>query len=87
MDLQIPIWTVFSMKLRNKILFSIFVGFCAMLLYSMPMWWGVLFSPISQQLTSTPITQEAQGGIRWETDGRVLRFKSIELLLSFLHQA
>ena len=72
------------MKLRNKILISITAGLLAMLLYSYPMWWGVLFSPLSQPLTTAELTEDA-GGVRWESDGIVLRFKSLDLLFSFLH--
>ena len=75
------------MKLKNKVILSIIAGLLAMLLYSSPMWWGVLFSPISQQLTSAPITEDTSGGVCWEEDGTVLRFKSLDLLFSFLHQS
>ena len=74
------------MKLLHKILLSAAVGLLAMLLYSGPMWWGVLFSPITQPLTTAELTEDVEGGFRWEAeDGRVLRFKSLDLLLSFLH--
>ena len=73
------------MKLLHRILISAAVGFFAMLLYSPPMWWGVLFSPITQPLTTAELTEDVDGGFRWEADGKVLRFKSIDLLLSFLH--
>lgn len=72
------------MKLKNKIILSIAAGLLAMLLYSAPMWWGVLFSPLSQPLTTAALTEDA-GGVRWESDGLVLRFKSLDLLFSFLH--
>ena len=75
------------MKLRNKLLLSALIGFCAMLLSTTPMWWGVLFSPISQQLTSAPVTEDTSGGVCWEEDGTVLRFKSLGLLFSVLHQS
>ena len=71
------------MKLKNKVILSIAAGFLAMLLYSTPMWWGVLFSPIAQPLTTAELTEDA-GGIRWESDGVVLRFKTLDLLFSFL---
>ena len=73
------------MKLRNKIGLSALVGLLAMLLYSTPMWWGVLFSPITQPLTTAESTEAADEGVCWESDGTVLRFKSLDLLLSFLH--
>ena len=73
------------MKLRNKIFLSALVGLFAMLLYSKPMWWGVLFSPITQPLTTAESTEAADEGVCWEADGTVLRFKSLDLLLSFLH--
>lgn len=72
------------MRTRDKIILSIFVGLFAMLLYSSPMWWGVLFSPISQPLTTAGLTDAGTGGICWEIDGIVLRFRSLDMLLSFL---
>lgn len=72
------------MKLRNKLILSIIAGFLAMLLYSTPMWWGVLFSPLTQPLTTTEVTEDANG-VFWESDGIVLRFKSLDMLFSFLH--
>ena len=74
------------MKKRNKILISIIAGLLAMMLYSSPMWWGVLFSPITRQLTAAPLTEDTEGWLRWEADGIVLRFKSLDMLFSFLHQ-
>ncbi len=73
------------MKLRTKIALSAIVGLFAMLLYSSPMWWGVLFSPIAQPLSTGELTEETSGGVRWETDGTVFRFKSLDLLLSLFH--
>ena len=72
------------MKLKHKLMISIAAGFLAMLLYSSPMWWGVLFSPLSQPLTTAELSEDG-GGVRWETGGVVLRFKSLDLLFSFLH--
>ena len=75
------------MKLRNKVLLSVLAGFLAMLLYSGPMWWGVLFSPITQPLTTAELTED-NGGVRWEAeDGTVLRFKSLDMLRAFLQQS
>ena len=74
----------FIMKLKNKIAISVAAGLLAMLLSSSPMWWGVLFSPIAQPLTTAEITEDA-GGIRWESNGVILRFKTLDLLFSFLH--
>ena len=48
------------------------------------MWWGVLFSPLTQPLTTGEIAEDA-GGVRWESDGVVYRFKSLDMLFSFLH--
>lgn len=73
------------MKLRTKIALSVLVGFFAMLLYSSPMWWGVLFSPITQQLTTGELTEEVSGDFQWETGGIVVRFKSLDMLLSFFN--
>ena len=73
------------MKLRTKLLLSALVGLFAMLLYSSPMWWGVLFSPITQQLSCAELTEEPSGGFQWETEGAVVRLRSLDLLLSFFH--
>lgn len=73
------------MKLRTKIILSVAVGLFAMLLYSSPMWWGVLFSPITGQLTTAELTEETSGGICWETGDIVVRFRSLDLLLAFFH--
>ena len=73
------------MKLRNKVLISLIAGLLAMFLFSMPMWWGVLFTPLSQPLTTASLTEDASGGVRWESEGVVLRFKTLDLLFSFLH--
>lgn len=72
------------MKKRDKVILSIIAGLLAMMLYSGPMWWGVLFSPITQQLTTAPLSADTDGWLRWETDGIVLRFKSLDLLFAFL---
>ena len=72
------------MKLKNKVILSIMAGLLAMLLYSSPMWWGVLFSPIAQPLTTAELTED-DGGVRWESDGVVFRFKTLDMLFAFLH--
>ena len=72
------------MKTRDKIIISIVIGFIAMALYSFPMWWGVLFSPIVHELTGAPLTAELTGGVCWKMDGVVLRFRSLDLLLSWI---
>lgn len=74
------------MKLWDKLLLSIAAGFLAMLLYSAPMWWGVLFSPIAQPLTTAGLEEDA-GGVRWETgDGTVVRLKSVDVLLAWFQR-
>ena len=72
------------MKFSKKLMLSVVAGLLALLLYSAPLWWGVLFSPIAQPLTTAGLEADG-GGVRWETDGAVLRFKSLDMLFSFLH--
>lgn len=72
------------MKTRDKIIISIVIGLIAMTLYSFPMWWGVLFSPIVHELTGAPLTPDLTGGVCWEMDGVVLRFRTLDLLLSWI---
>lgn len=73
------------MKLRTKIILSVVAGFLAMLLYSSPMWWGVLFSPITEQLTTAELTGETSGGLCWEAGDTVVRLRSLDFLLSLFH--
>lgn len=61
------------MKLRNKILVSLLAGLLAASLYTGPAWWGVLFSPLTRQLTTEMVSESR------ETE---LRLKSLELLFS-----
>ena len=72
------------MKTRDKILISILMGLIAMSLYTFPMWWGVLFSPVVHELTGAPLTADLTGGICWELGGVVMRFRSLDLLLSWI---
>lgn len=71
------------MKTYKKVIISVVAGLLAMTLYSAPMWWGVLFSPVTRDLACAPLTEEVSGGPSWESGGVVLRFKSLDLLLSF----
>lgn len=72
------------MKVRYKLLISIVAGLLAMMLYTTPAWWGVLFSPITRQLTSVSLTENTDGFWRWEVDGVVIRLKSLDMLFSLL---
>ena len=72
------------MKMRNKLLISVVAGMLAMLLYTTPAWWGVLFSPITRQLTSVSLAEATAGVWRWEADGVVIRLKSLDMLFSLL---
>lgn len=63
---------------------SLVAGALAMLLTGRPMWWGVLFSPVAQPLYCVQTEEDASQGWRWEGDGIVLRFRSLDLLLAFL---
>jgi len=72
------------MKLRNKILVSLIAGLIATLLYSGPMWWGVLFSSIAQPLTAGEPAED-RSGLCWEVDGTELRLKSVDIMTSIFH--
>ena len=73
----------FFMNTRDKIIISLVIGLIAMSFYSFPMWWGVLFSPITQQLTTTPVTEVLTQGFCWETEGVVFRLRGFDLLMDF----
>ena len=74
---------IFIMKTRDKILISLVIGLIAMSFYSFPMWWGVLFSPITRQLTTEPITEALTQGICFQSEDIVFRFKGLDLLMDF----
>lgn len=74
----------YFMKAKEKLLLSLLAGLLAVMLTRPTMWWGVLFSPFSSDLICASVTEDAQQGWRWEQDGVVLRFKSLDILLSFL---
>lgn len=78
---------VFLMKKRDKILISVIAGLLAMALYSTPLWWGVLFSPITRQLTAQVAEEAPRRSFSWTVDGVEFRFRSLDLLLEFLHLA
>ncbi|MDE7242663.1 MAG: hypothetical protein K2O18_01625 [Oscillospiraceae bacterium] len=75
------------MKLRNKIILSVLVGLTAMLFSSLPVWWGVLFSPLAEPLTTAEAPVTANGPVWTVEDGTQLRLKSLDLLLSGLETA
>ena len=72
------------MKTHYKILISVVIGLIAMLLYSSPMWWGTMFSPIVQKLTSVPITEDLTKGVCMQTEEFVFRFKGLDILMNLL---
>ena len=71
------------MKTRDKIIISIVIGLIAVSFQAFPMWWGVLFSPITQQLTTAPVTEALTQGFCWQTEGFVLRLRGLDLLMEF----
>lgn len=73
------------MKLRDKIILSVAVGLVAALLYEMPMWWGVLFSPLAEQLTTAQAAADTGGWFRLDLDGTILRLKSLDVLFALFH--
>lgn len=72
------------MNTRDKIIISVVIGLIAMTIDAIPMWWGVLFSPISQQLATEPLTDALTRGICWQTEDFVLRLKGVDLLMKLL---
>lgn len=75
------------MKLRTKIMLSLLTGLLAMLFYSMPFWWGVLFTPLTESLTTAPAADSVSGPCLELSDGTVLRFKTLDALYTFFHQS
>lgn len=72
------------MSAKQKLLISLIAGLLALRLASPPMWWGVLFSPVAEPLVCGSLVEDADQSWCWENNGIVLRFKSIDILLSFL---
>lgn len=71
------------MKTRDKIIISVIIGLIAASFQAFPMWWGVLFSPITQQLTTEPVTQALTEGFCWRADGLIFRLRGLDLLMDF----
>lgn len=74
------------MKTRDKIIISVVVGLIALSYTTTPLWWGVLFSPLTQQLATTPLTDTLSTGFCWQTDSVVLRLRGLDWLLELLGQ-
>ncbi len=72
------------MKLWKKLTLSVIAGILAMTLYAAPMWWGVLFSPLAQPLTTAPAAESVGNAPSWESGGVTLRIKALDLLFSWL---
>lgn len=70
------------MKKRDKVIISILAGLLVMSLYTRPLWWGVLFSPLMQELSTS--AQQEEDGIYFKVGDRILRFRSLDLLMEFL---
>ena len=68
------------MKTRYLILLSLAAGLIAVSIDAFPMWWGVLFAPITEQLATEPVSEELTKGICWQVDDLVLRLKGLDLL-------
>lgn len=75
-----------DLKFREKLLLSLAAGALAMLLSGGPMWWGVLFSPITESLTAAAQAEEDASGFRFQVGGQVFRFKTWDMLLEFLRK-
>ena len=71
------------MKTRYLILLSIAAGLIAVSMDAFPMWWGVLFSPITEQLSCEPVNEELTKGFCWQVDDFVFRLKGLDLLHNF----
>lgn len=69
---------------KQKLCLAVAAGALAVLLSRPPMWWGVFFSPVAQPLYCAQAEENDAQGWRWEVDGVVLRFRSLDLLLAFL---
>lgn len=72
------------MSAKQRLLISLIAGLLALMLASPPMWWGILFSSAADPLVCASLAEDADQGWRWEENDVVLRFKSIDILLSFL---
>ena len=70
------------MKTYKKVAISIVAGLLAMALSSAPMWWGVLFSPITRDLACATLTEDPGEGPSWESGGVVLPLNTRDLLPS-----
>lgn len=75
------------MSLRTKIFISLLCGLCAAALFdSAPMWWGVVFSPLTDPLIYAQ-TEPITGGFSFQVGDIVYRFRSLDLLMALLGRA
>lgn len=68
------------MKTHDKIIISVIAGLTAVSLRLCPMWWGVVFAPITQRLSTAPVTEALKQGFCWQTEGLVFRLRALDLL-------
>lgn len=67
---------------RRRMALSLTAGLLALFLSGGPMWWGVVFSPLSQPLTTAETEEpEEPDGFSFQIGGQVFRFKALDLIL------
>ena len=66
---------------RRRAALSLTAGLLALFLSGGPMWWGVVFSPLSQPLTTAAEPEAPEEGFSFQIGGQVFRFKALDLIL------
>jgi len=77
------------MKRHTRILLSLLAGLLMLYLYTGPMWWGALFPTITRRMAAAPVCEATLAEEGWyllKSGDVTLRFRSLDLLLSFLHR-
>ena len=70
------------MRMKDRFLVAALSLLLVFSLGAKPLWWGVLFSPLAEPLTTASSWEE--DGLCWKLGDKVLRFRSLDLLLEFL---
>ena len=68
------------MNRKTKLLTSLLAGLLALLLSTPSAWWGVLFSPLTRQLSAAPAVTDC--GTSVQEEDVHLRFFALDFLIS-----
>ena len=72
------------MKNSDRLKLTVLSLLLAFSLQARPLWWGVLFPSITEDLAMSASADDS--GLCWRSGDNILRFRSLDLLIQFLLQ-